>query len=244
MSNPGFPDGHELSHPDPSSAPGDQYGAGSGAKPISLAIFPKRFLARIKQVLWRFAGGINGQMPLRLRERGGQTEIARIGACIEHQVKCALIVFMDQTRKLFFTRVSPVGQSPMRAKPVDLGIRVELLLTQNRMGPTKGDHATSESKNFPVLFEAAPVIPTRFVVLAVGVIIAALRATKFVAAEQHRHAARDQQCEKEVLYLAFPRGLDPGIIRLAFRAEVLAEVGVGSVMVVLYVFFIVLSAIN
>src|SRR5208283_455964 len=126
---------------------------------------------------------------------------------------------------------------------MDLGVCVELLLTQNRMGTTKGDHATSEAENFPVLFEAAPVMPARFVVLAVGVIVAALRAAKFVAAEQHRHAARDQQGQKEVLDLAFPQGLDPGISRLAFRAEVLAEVGVGPVMVVFSVCFIVLAAI-
>ena len=43
------------------------------------------------------------------RQVGGQAEIDRVGAGIEHQVKCALFVFMEQTGKLFFFRVSPVG---------------------------------------------------------------------------------------------------------------------------------------
>ena len=151
-------------------------------------------------------------MPPGPRQGGGQNEIGRIGAGIEHQAKRVLPVFMDQAGKLFFFRVSPVGQSPLRAKPTDLGVRIKLLLAQNRMGAAKGDHAAGEAKNFPVLFQTAPVIPARFVVLAVGVIVAALRAAKFVPAEQHRHAARDQQGQKEILDLAFPHGLDPGIL--------------------------------
>ena len=174
-------------------------------------IFPKRFLAGSKQILWRFARGVNGQMPPGHWQYGGQTEIDRIGAGIEHQAKSALLIFMDQTGKLFFFRVGPVGQSSLRAKPMDLGVRVESLLTQNRMGTTKGDHATREAENVPVLFHAAPVMPARFVVLAVGIVVAALRAAKFVPAEQHRHAARDEQSQQEVLDLALSARLDPDV---------------------------------
>ena len=53
---------------------------------VSLWIFPKRFLARSKQILWRFARGVNRQIPPSPRRYGGQTEIDRIGAGIEHQV--------------------------------------------------------------------------------------------------------------------------------------------------------------
>jgi hypothetical protein len=37
-----------------------------------------------------------------------------------------------------------------------------------------------------------------------------LRAAKFVPTQQHRHAARDEQSQQEVLDLSFPQGLDPG----------------------------------
>ena len=83
--------------------------------------------------------GVDGQMPPSLGRQGGQSEINRSGAGIEHQAKCVLLVFVDQTGKLFFFRVGPVGQSSLRAKPLYLAIRVELLLTQNRMGTTKGE---------------------------------------------------------------------------------------------------------
>ena len=143
-------------------------------------------------------------MPPGSRKRAGQLEIDRIGAGIEHEEKCALLIFMDQTGKLSFFRVGPVGQSSLRAEPMDLGVRVELLLTQNRMRSTKGDHATGEVEDFSVLFQAVPVMPARFVVLAVSVVVTALGAAKFVSAEQHRHPARDEQSQQEVLDLAFP----------------------------------------
>src|ERR1019366_6628955 len=187
--------------------------------------------------------GVNGQMPPSPRQYGGQTEIDRISAGIEHQAKCVLLIFMDQTGKLFFFRVGPVGHSSLRAKPMDLGVRVELLLAQNRMGTTKGDHAVGKPVYLLMLFKMGPVNPTCFIVLAVGVVVAALRAAKFVASQQHRHPARDQLSQQEVFYLAFPDGLDLYISRLAFCAVVLAEVVVCPVMVVFSVCFIVLVAI-
>src|SRR5579872_1615971 len=102
---------------------------------------------------------------------------------------------MDQTSELFAFGVGPVGQPSLRAKPVNLCVRVELLLAQNRMSATKGDHAPGKAVNLLMLFQTAPVNPARFVVLAVGVVVAALRAAKFVAAEQHRHPARDEQSQ-------------------------------------------------
>src|ERR1035441_9562174 len=108
----------------------------------------------------------------------------------------------------------------------------------------KCDHATSKPVDLLVPFKTGPVNPTGFIVLAVSVVIAALRAAEFVAAQEHRYTARDQQGQKEVLNLAFPQGLDPGIRRLAFTAVVLAEVGVGTVMVAFSVCFIVLVAIT
>ena len=95
---------------------------------------PKRFPARSEQILWHFARGVSGQMPPSPWQYGGQTEINRIRAGIEHQAKCVLLIFIDQTGKLFCFRVGPVGQSSLRAKPMDLGVRIELLLTQNGMG--------------------------------------------------------------------------------------------------------------
>ena len=101
--------------------------------------------------------------------------------------------------------------------------RVEVLLTQNRMRASKGEHAVSEPVNFLMLFEIGPVNPARFIVLAVSVVVAALGAAEFISSQQHWHPARDQQGQKEVLDPAFPESLDSGIRCLAFTAAVLAE---------------------
>jgi len=116
------------------SSSSQKYGAGSGAQVVSVWIFPKRFLAGSKEIAWRFARRVNGQMPPSPWQYGGQTENGRIGAGIEHQVKCGLFVFMDQTGKLFFLRVGPVGQSHLRVEPTNLGVCVELLFAQHMPG--------------------------------------------------------------------------------------------------------------
>src|SRR4029078_971095 len=135
-----------------------------------------------------------------------------------------------QTGKLLFFRVRPVRQIPVRAEPVNLSIRIECLSTQHPMRLTKGDHATDEAENFPMLFQTPPVMPARFVVLAVRIIVAALRAAKFVPSQEHRYATRNQEAHKEVLDLTCPDGLDLAIRCLTFHAVTLAEVIVGPVM--------------
>ena len=61
------------------------------------------------------------------------------------------------------------------------------------MGSAKGDHSPSEAVDLLVLFEQAPVKPAHLVILAVGIVIAALGSAKLIAAEQHRNPARDKQ---------------------------------------------------
>ena len=44
-----------------------------------------------------------------------------------------LLAFLDQTGKLLFLWVKPIGQLLLRVEPADFGIRVEVFLTENRM---------------------------------------------------------------------------------------------------------------
>ena len=222
---------------------GQQDGAGSRAQAVSLRIVPWRFLAHSKQILWRFTRGVRGHVPPSTWRCDGRTQIERSGVGVEQQAQSVVSAFMDQTDKLLFFRVCPVGQSAERAKPINVSAGVELLLTQHRMRSTKGDHAASEARNLPVLFQTVPVIPARFIVLAIGVVVASLRAAKFVAAEQHRNSPRNEQSQQEVLDLAFSQSLDPSVRRRAFEAVVLTEVGVGPVTIVFSILLIVLVAI-
>ena len=76
---------------------------------ISVRIFQKRFLSRSEHILWRYARGVDSQMPPDLRRYGRQVEVYRSVAGIEHQEKCMLLILMDQTGKLFLFRIGPIG---------------------------------------------------------------------------------------------------------------------------------------
>ena len=89
-----------------------------------------------------------------------------------------------------------------------------------------------------------PVEPTRIVVLAVGIIVAALTTPHLVAHNKHGHTCGQHDgCEK-VLHLPVAEPLDFGIVRRTFEAAVPASVVVASVAVALAVFFVVLVVIG
>ena len=75
-------------------------------------MFTKWLLTLGKQILGRFARGINSQTPPRPRRRRRQPEFDGVGSGIEHQAKPVPLVFMDQTGKLLFFWVKPVGEGP------------------------------------------------------------------------------------------------------------------------------------
>jgi len=61
------------------------------------------------------------------------------------------------------------------------------------MGAAKGDHALGKPVILLMLLKIGPVNPTGFIVLAVGVVVAALGAAEFISAQQHWHTTRNQQ---------------------------------------------------
>ena len=73
-------------------------------------IFAKRLVSRCEWLFRRFVGSVHRQMPASPRRCGRQTEIDCIATGIEHQAKRMLLVFLDQTGKLLFLRVKPIGQ--------------------------------------------------------------------------------------------------------------------------------------
>src|SRR5688572_23939349 len=64
---------------------------------------------------------------------------------------------------------------------------------QNRVLAAQPDHAYEELKQLPPVGRGGPVEPGDFVVLAVRVVVATLRASDLVAAEDHRHPLRKHQ---------------------------------------------------
>ena len=95
-----------------------------------------------------------------------------------------------------------------------------------------------------VLLEQRPVDPTGFVVLAIGVVVAALCVTDFVAHQDHRHAQREQGNREEVFYLAIAELLHSRIVARAFDSAIPAPVVVRAVAVFLAVRIVVLVVIR
>ncbi len=95
-----------------------------------------------------------------------------------------------------------------------------------------------------VRFRHAPVDPADFVVLAVSVVVALLRATDLVARQQHWHAVRNQQDRGEVLALPHAQRVDAGIVARPLDAAVPAVVVVGAIGIILAVGEVVLLVVR
>src|SRR5208283_323511 len=101
-----------------------------------------------------------------------------------------------------------------------------------------------KAENVAMFGKQIPIKPTRFVVVAVGVVVAALATPDFVAHNKHGHAGGQHQGRKKVLHLPVTKLLDFWVIRGAFKPAVPASVLLASVAVVLAVLFIVLVVIG
>ena len=89
-----------------------------------------------------------------------------------------------------------------------------------------------------------PVDPGQLVVLAVGVVVAALGAAHLVAVQDHRHALRQQQRGEEVALLAGAQREDRRVVGLALDAAVPRPVVALAVAVALAVGLVVLVVVR
>src|SRR5271166_6482343 len=110
-------------------------------------------------------------------------------------------------------RVSPVRfrhLCTVRAQPddvLDLGAgdglaEEEPVAVENNMCAPKQDELADEGEQRrSFVTHALPVEPADFVILAVGVAVAALASAELVAAEQHWHPLREEQRRQEIAHL-------------------------------------------
>src|SRR5205823_703236 len=105
------------------------------------------------------------------------------------------------------------------------------------------DASREREQRAPVVVEL-PLEPRELVVLAVGVVVALLRAPELVAAEQHRRALREGERRKEVPLLARAERSDRRIVGRSLDAAVPAAVVVRAVAVSLAVRLVVLLVVR
>jgi hypothetical protein len=103
------------------------------------------------------------------------------------------------------------------------------------------DQLPHEAQHAAVALDEPPVEPGEIVVLAIGVVVAALAAQHLVAGEDHGHSLAQEQDGHEVPGLAPAPLEDLGGVRLALCAAVPGEVVVAAVAVVLAVGLVVTS---
>src|SRR5690606_23338448 len=123
--------------------------------------------------------------------------------------------------------------APANAAAASL-VRVdEARAAQVSMALPERDHLSRETQHRVARGIARPVDPARVVVLAVRVIVAALRAQPLVSRQQHRNALAQQEQRDEVTGAPGAEALDRGIVARPLDARVPAEVVIAAVAVVL-----------
>src|SRR5260370_20959788 len=83
-----------------------------------------------------------------------------------------------------------------------------------------------------------PIDPGNLVVLAVGVVVAALRAPEFVAGLQHGHALRKEQRRQYIAQLPLSQLDDGGIVRKALDSAIPAQIVVVTIGVGIEIGFV------
>ena len=107
-----------------------------------------------------------------------------------------------------------------------------------------GDEPHDEAVHVAVPFKQRPVEPTGLVVVAVGVVVAALRAPHLVAHQEHRRAHRQQGQRQEVLHLTVAELVDARIFGRPFDAAIPAQIIIGAVAVPFAVTLVVLDVVR
>src|SRR5262249_6532481 len=101
--------------------------------------------------------------------------------------------------------------------------------------PQRREMADEVGEILEVIAEMIPVHPAGLIVLAVGVVVAALRIADLVAGEQQRRALRQQHAGELVAAQPPPQPEDGGIVGRTLMAAIVAVVVVGAVAIVLAV---------
>ena len=141
-------------------------------------------------------------------------------------------------RPVLLRHLRAVGADPGDVLGLHPGVRLageEGTPSQNGVVLHDLDDVAYEVAQLLASFADLPVEPADLVVLAVGVVVAQLRAADLVATEQHGHALGEEQRGQEVALHAVARPLNPRRLGLALGAPVAAVVLVAAVVVVLAV---------
>jgi len=117
-------------------------------------------------------------------------------------------------------------------------------LTERAVRPAKVEQLAREDLEIGLPRLPLPVVPGDLVVLAVGVVVAALSAPELVAAADHRDSGRQEQGRQQVAHLLVSDDIDDRVAGLALDAVVRGPVVVGAVAIPFEVRLVVLAVVR
>src|SRR5262249_61326475 len=115
---------------------------------------------------------------------------------------------------------------------------------QPRCAPPDREPVASDAEHLLAPRVEHPVPPADVVVLAVGVVVAALRAADLVALAEHGDALGEGEAGEQVARETVAQANHVRPLRLALDAPIVAPVGVAAVVVVLAVGLVVLALVT
>src|SRR5579863_9217208 len=95
-----------------------------------------------------------------------------------------------------------------------------------------------------MFFHERPIEPARFVVLAIGVVVAGLRTADLIAHSNHRYAEREHGKRQEIPDLPVSQFLYAGIVRSTLDTAVPASIVIGAITIALAIGLIVFLVIR
>src|SRR4029077_6792884 len=96
----------------------------------------------------------------------------------------------------------------------------EFRTAKDRVIPPELNQFSGESKQLILLIITLPIKPTDLIVLAISVIVSALRSAPFVTAAEHWHALRKKQRRQKIPALTFAQEVDLRIVGRTFDATI------------------------
>jgi hypothetical protein len=97
------------------------------------------------------------------------------------------------------------------------------------MASSERNHFPGEAQEAAVFLSQRPINPTDFVVLAPGIVIAALRPQELVAGQEHGDALRQQQGRHYIAGLPLAESAHDRVGRRSFDTAIPGPIGVGTV---------------
>ena len=220
-------------------------------------------LTRLGEILTAREAGVDGTMPGAAGPGRWQRDPLRFEVAVEDEEEPIGVIVVGIIVHAALARIQlpadrplagvlPPGRVQIRCKPgqvrhavgVEVVAQVEPPALQDRKAPGQRNRLPKELDEILAGRGRGPVEPADLVVLAVGVVVAALRARELVAAQNHRRPRREQQIAGVVLHQLRPQRQHGGVAGVPFRAAVPRVVVVGSVLIVLAVGLVVLFVVR